>query len=115
MTIHVNMHIYTHKSHKYNCYKMSHVGYSYIQPLYRLRKFNSARQPLGFVQYQLHCILLSLQFIAENLETVLEVADTPLLLEVVVQNLLYIAKVTPQNLSPHFKVCNVSLGTKFNY
>ena len=45
-----------------------------------------------------------LQFIAENLETVLEVADTPLLLEVVVQNLLHIAKVTPQNLSPHFKV-----------
>ncbi len=44
----------------------------------------------------------------------LEVADTPFLLEVVVQNLLHIAKVTPQNLSPHFKVSNIVMLSIIN-
>jgi hypothetical protein len=50
----------------------------------------------------------SFHYIAENLQSVLEVADTPQLLEVVVRNLLHIAKVTPQSISPHFKVCYLS-------
>ena len=46
-------------------------------------------------------IKCDVQFVAENLQSV---ADTPMLLEVVIRNLQYISKITPQSITPHFKV-----------
>ena len=44
------------------------------------------------------------QYVVDSLQGVLEVAETPLLLEAVVKNIVAIAKFSPQHLSHHFKV-----------
>lgn len=45
-----------------------------------------------------------LQYVVDNLQSVLEVAESPVLLEVLVKNISLVAKLCPQHVVHHFKV-----------
>lgn len=46
----------------------------------------------------------SLQYVVDSLQSVLEVAESPVLLKVLVKNISLVAKLCPQHLAHHFKV-----------
>ena len=48
--------------------------------------------------------LTHLQYVIDNLQNVLDVTETPILLEAVVKNIIAVAKHAPQQLGRHFQV-----------
>ena len=53
------------------------------------------------------------QYVVDSLQSVLEVAESPVLLEVLVKNISLVAKLCPQHLAHHFKVSPLLLETLF--